>query len=308
MKRRKILHAVSAVVLSVAMTLMSLMSSRVTIAATNPTYTALGADLTAEQKETVLSLLRTSKSDITEDTSVTVTNAEEHEYLDKYLDQKVIGTKALSSCKVTPARNGEGIQVETHNINFITPSMYQNALATAGMKNAVVIVAAPFPISGTAALIGAMKAYAKMSGQVIDPIVLEAATEELITSGELAEEIGDADKSAELVAAVKQVVAENELKDESDIRDVIINISNQLNINISDAQLEKLVALMREFSALDVNAKDLTEQARGIYEKAAEQGLDLSAYGISQEDVSGFFSKLPGLLQAIINWLKGIFG
>ena len=46
----------------------------------------------------------------------------------------------------------------------------------------------------------------------------------------LAEEIGDADKSAELVAAVKQVVAENELKDESDIRDVIINISNQIII------------------------------------------------------------------------------
>ena len=308
MKRRKILHAVSALLLATVMTLSALMSPRVTVAATYSTYVALGADLTAEQKQEVLKTLRVSESDLTEDTLVTVTNAEEHEYLDRYLPANVIGTRSLSSCRVSPEGNRSGIQVETHNITYLTPEMYQNALATAGMKNASVVVAAPAPISGTAALVGAMKAYAKMSGQVIEPQVLETATAELVTSGEIAEELGDPEKTAELIAAVKQVIAENKLEDESDIRDVIINITNQLNITLTESDTDKLVDLMKQFAGLDVNAKDLADQAGEIYEKAVESGLDLSSYGISPAEVSGFFSKLPGLLQALIGWLQGIFG
>ena len=307
MNRHKVLTAVSALILSTAMTVTAIMSPKSTIAATYSTYVALGADLTAAQKTEVMKLLRASE-ELTEDNSVTVTNAEEHEYLDNYLTADVIGTRSLSSCKVTPTDPGSGISVETHNITYVTPAMYENALATAGMKNADVVVAAPSPISGTAALVGAMKAYAKMSGQVIDPSILETATAELVTSGELAEEIGDSEKTAELIAVVKQVIAENKLKDEDDIRDVIINITNQLNITLSDADITKLTDLMKQFAALDVNAKDLTEQAKNIYEKAAESGLDLSSYGISTEEVSGFFAKMPGLLQAIIEWLRGIFG
>ena len=308
MKKRKILHAVSALVLATSMTLSALVSPRVTVAATYSTYVALGADLTAEQKKEVLKTLRVSESDLTQDTLVTVTNSEEHEYLDRYLPAGVIGSKSLSSCRVSPADNGSGIRVETHNITYLTPAMYQNALATAGMKDADVSVAAPSPISGTAALVGAMKAYAKMSGQVIEPEVLETATAELVTSGEIAEELGDSEKTAELIAAVKQVIAENDIEDEDDIRDVIINITNQLNITLGEADIEKLVELMRQFAALDVNAKDLAEQAGEIYEQAAQNGLDLSSYGISTEEVNGFFAKLPGLLQAIISWLRGILG
>ena len=308
MKKRKILHAVSALVLATSMTLSALVSPRVTVAATYSTYVALGADLTAEQKKEVLKTLRVSESDLTQDTLVTVTNSEEHEYLDRYLPAGVIGSQSLSCCRVSPADNGSGIRVETHNITYLTPAMYQNALATAGMKDADVSVAAPSPISGTAALVGAMKAYAKMSGQVIEPEVLETATAELVTSGEIAEELGDSEKTAELIAAVKQVIAENDIEDEDDIRDVIINITNQLNITLADADLEKLVELMRQFAALDVNAKDLAKQAGEIYEKAAQSGLDLSAYGISTAEVNGFFATLPGLLQAIISWLRGILG
>ena len=164
-------------------------------------YVALGADLTDEQRSIVLSLLSVTEEELKSDTVITVTNAEEHQYLDSYLDASVIGTRALSSCKVTAEPAGHGITVEAHNISYLTPSMYVNALATAGMKDASVVVAGPTQISGTAALVGAMKAYAAMTGTTISEKALDGANDELVATGELAQTIGDAEKASELIAA-----------------------------------------------------------------------------------------------------------
>ena len=49
---------------------------------------------------------------------------------------------------------GNGIKVSTYNINYCTAGMYKNALATAGISDANIIVAGPFALSGTAALVG----------------------------------------------------------------------------------------------------------------------------------------------------------
>ena len=58
-------------------------------------YLALGADLTASQKKKVLELL--NLDDNSDYKVITVTNKDEHEYLDSYLSSRVIGTRALSS-------------------------------------------------------------------------------------------------------------------------------------------------------------------------------------------------------------------
>ena len=86
----------------------ALMQPVSTIAATKP-YVALGADLDAGQRATVLQLLGVTEADLAGDTVVTVTNAEEHEYLDAYVASSVIGTNALSSCKVVVEPSGHGI-------------------------------------------------------------------------------------------------------------------------------------------------------------------------------------------------------
>ena len=63
-------------------------------------YLALGADLSESEKATVLSLLEVDASQLDQYTIVTVTNAEEHEYLGEYLDASVIGTRSLTSVVV----------------------------------------------------------------------------------------------------------------------------------------------------------------------------------------------------------------
>ncbi len=115
-------------------------------------YIALGADLSADERATVLSLLGVTEADLENYDVVTVTNDQEHEYLDSYISSDTIGSRALSSVVVMEAEEGSGITVTIKNISYCTEGMYENALATAGVEDAEVIVAGPFSISGTAAL------------------------------------------------------------------------------------------------------------------------------------------------------------
>ena len=268
------------------------------MAANTKPYVALGADLNSGQRAEVLSLLKLTESDLLKNTVVTVTNQEEHQYLDGYVDASLIGSRALSSCKVVESSKS-GITVETHNITYVTPGMYQNALATAGMKNAEVVVAGPSQISGTAALVGAMKAYEQMYGKQVDQERVDGATNELVTTGEIADAIGDPKKAAELIAAIKQIVVQNDMTSETDIRNAITDVSNQLGISLTDEEINDVIALMQKLASLDIDVDSLIEQAKSVYEELKKAGLDLSEYGIGDEEVNGFLAFLKGIWQAI---------
>ena len=127
-------------------------------------YLALGADLTADQQHTVLSYMGIDAADFDQYDVVYVNNEEEHKYLDAYIPSKQIGTKSLSSVLISLTDKGSGVKVSTYNINYCTAGMYKNALATAGIEDANVIVAGPFALSGTAALVGTFEAYEEMTG------------------------------------------------------------------------------------------------------------------------------------------------
>ena len=252
---------------------------------------ALGADLSAEEKSKVLGIMDLSEDDL-DGHEVTVTNQEEHKYLDDYLSASVIGSRALSSVYVREASDGYGIQVTTHNITYCTTGMYQNALATAGLKNATVVVAGPFDLSGTAALIGAVKAYSELSGEPIQAEALEAATDELVTTGEIAEDIGSSDAEA-LVGAVKDTIVAEGITDEDGINQAIDDAAKKLDITLSDEDKVKINDVMQKVGDLDLNADDLKEQAKQLYDKLGE-------LNVSKEQVQGWFSKL-------LAWLKQLF-
>lgn len=287
-------------VLSLGMAAALVIGTQPVLASDQLPYVALGADLNSEQRATVLKLLGLTESDLTNDTVVTVTNKEEHEYLDSYVSSSVIGTRALSSCKVLEESKGHGITVEIHNITYVTPAMYENALATAGMKNASVVVAGPVPISGTAALVGAMKAYSQMHGTPISPELIDSATDELVKTGELADSIGDSKEAAELIAALKQVIAENDLATKEDINRAIDEVSGKLEITLSEEDRQLILDLMEKLSKLDLDADTLTEQARGIYSELQQRGFSLSDYGITQEEAQGLFAKLLEFLRELL--------
>ena len=262
-------------------------------------YLALGADLSAKEQMTVLSLLGLEDINVDDYDIITVTNADEHEYLDEYLDASVIGTRALSSVLVVGKEEGNGIHVTTKNISYCTEGMYRNALLTAGVEDADITVAGPYSISGTAALVGAIKAYDTMTGEEVTEENLDAANNELVLTGKLVEEIGDSEKAEELMALVKQEVAGNNIKSVDDIRQVVQQACSELDITLSEENEKKIAELMSKIEGLDLDVNQLKEQAKELYEKL--ESLD---FHVDTESVGNFLTRI---IDAIVNFFQGLF-
>ncbi|MEE3392842.1 MAG: DUF1002 domain-containing protein [Lachnospiraceae bacterium] len=270
-------------------------------------YLALGADLKADQKTKVLSLLGVDENRLSDYKTVTVTNDEEHKYLDDYLSASIIGSRALSSVKIIKTKEGEGITVVTRNINYCTEGMYQNALITAGIKDADITVAGPFEISGTSALIGVMKAYSEMTGKEISQDTIDAATDELVTTAEVADAVGDTEKVEQLVAAAKQKVFEDQLSTKPDIKNAVESSARSLGVDLTDDQVNDITDMMMKVKDQKVDVNALKEQAENIYNSLKANGIDLSdvdTKGLS-EKVGNFFSNI---FNAIKDFFTGLFG
>jgi uncharacterized protein YpuA (DUF1002 family) len=265
-------------------------------------YIAFGQDLKASEKQKVLDAWGLSEDDLDDYKVIEITNQEEHDYLGDYIDSSVIGTRALSSVKVVKTEEGSGIQVETTNINYCTSGMYCNALLTAGLEDASVEVAGPFSISGTSALVGAMKAYAAMTGEEISESTMDAATDELVTTAELADKIGDSEKVEELVAAVKQKVFEDQLSSSADIKEAIESSANALGVDLSEEDISNIADMMEKVSKVDVDVNAIKEQASDIYNKLKESGIDLG-----QVDTQGLSEKVGSFFSNIFNAIKDFF-
>lgn len=264
---------------------------------TDTPYVALGADLNQEERATVLRLLGISEEDLNNYTVTTVTNADEHEYLDSYLSSSIIGSRALSSVMVEGTAEGSGINVTTSNITYCTPGMYENALATAGIENADIKVAGPFNISGTAALVGAIKAYENMTGEEVKKENADTATNELVVTGQVAENVGDQEKAEQLIGAVKGEVVEGNATTTEEIGNVVDQAAQEMEVNLSEEDRQAIIDLMKKINELNLNIDSLKEQASNLYDQIA--GLDLNL-NIDEEQVKGFFEK-------ILDFFRGLF-
>ena len=242
----------------------------------NKPYLALGADLSEEQLQIVLDKMGIAKEDLEDYNVVYITNEEEHEYLDGYIDSSVIGTNALSCVMVKETDAGSGLRLTTMNINYCTINMYRNALITAGVENADILVVGPFPLSGTAALIGAMKAYEEMSGEELDEAAKTAALAELVVTGDVVssgESEEEADKLQDVMDYVKAEVIAGDITDWDAILDIIENAEIKFDITLTDEQKEQIAALMQKIAELDIDPVKLLEQAGDLYDKYGETVL-----------------------------------
>ncbi len=267
-------------------------------------YLALGADLTADQKLAVLASMGISEADLGEYDIVTTTNAEEHDALDKYISPSLIGTKSLSSVLVKPAESGHGVVVTTNNINYCTTNMYRNALITAGVTDADIFVTAPSQISGTAALIGALKAYENMSGKEVSSKALDTSLNELVTTGEIKDAVGNDDQAEELIAYIKTVIATNDLNTKEEIEAAIRKGMVDKNITLSEDEIAQIVDLMMKVKAMGIDYKVLAEQADDIYAKYKDD-IKAGTFDINKVDINDLgLTKIIG--NAITNTAKSI--
>ena len=246
-------------------------------------YISLGADLTSDEKAKVLALFGVDEK-----------------YLDSYISSSQIGNQAWSSVLITEGKKGSGINVTTKNVIYCTTGMYANALATAGVEDVNVVVAGPFNVSGTAALVGALKAYSEMTGETVDEDVVDAAVDEMVTTGSL-EDGTDADneKVEGMVAYLKEQIANSDNKDK-DLDQIINDAANKFEITLNEDQFNQLKSLLEKLGGLHLDLGSLKSQAQAAYDTLKDMGFDISKIHIDTEEARG-------LLQQIIETIKGWF-
>ncbi|WKV09329.1 DUF1002 domain-containing protein [Thermoanaerobacterium sp. CMT5567-10] len=226
----------------------------VALADTSPgtRYLTFGHDLTNDQRNQILkdfNLNDTNGLHIIE-----VTNQEEYKYLGGSLPANVIGSKAISSSLITFKEKGSGLNVTTHNITWVTSDMYKNALITAGVEDADIKVSAPYPVSGTAALTGIIKAYEEATGKPISDDVKKIANEEMVTTGQIGDKIGDKEKAVELLKRLKEEMSKQTGKlSDAELRSLIQNTANSLGITLTQDEINSLVSLLRKLQNANIN-------------------------------------------------------
>ena len=255
----------------------------------------IAADITSEQVTQMYQAFGVQQGTIPE---LSLTNAEEREYLEGYVGQSVIGTKSISCVYVQLMPQGSGMNVSTSNITWCTSELYINALETAGITDAIIKVAAPFPVSGTAALAGIYKAYEDMAGQSLDALAKDVGTQELTVTGELAKEIGSED-SASIVSELKSMLSETAQMSDEQLKAEIVSLAQRYRVRLTETQVNQLLTLCRSLEKLNGTALSGTENAKSAFEKVAD----------AKEDVEGFIASLKSFidsLQGIIEKLQNL--
>ncbi len=223
----------------------------------------IGKDISKDQRAQMLDLFKVEEN---KTTIIEVNNEEERQYLEGVATEDQIGNMTLSSAYVEILEEGSGIDVEIYNINWVTKEMYQSALITAGVSDAKVIAAAPFPVTGTGALTGILKAFELATGKTISEEQKKVANEEVITLGDLGEEIGP-DQATELIRIVKEELVKRDLKDPEDIKKLVIDIAGKLDIKLNADNITDLSGLMENISKLNLDTEQIKSGLKDLGQK-----------------------------------------
>lgn len=253
----------------------------------------IGANLTEDQIETVYSMFNVERGSVTE---LRVTNAEERSYLENFVDSSLIGTNSISCAYIEILKEGEGLQIATQNLSWCTQEMFVNALVTGGISDARIIVAAPFEVSGTAALTGIYKAYEDITGEKLDEAAKLLSTQELVITGELADEIGSYD-AVEIVNELKLILNETKNMTDAELKAQIETIASEYNIKLVDSQYEQLISLCRAFEKMDSDElKAKVEYVQNTAKKLAE----------AQEKVSGITQTIKNVVEKVTEFVNRV--
>ena len=284
--------------LTLSLTAVLSLSSLGLVFADGARVVTLGSNLTQKQKDTMLKYFGVNKDEVV---ILEVNNQEERKYLQGVASEAQLGKKTYSCAYVEPTKSGSGINVKTANITWATPAMVATTLSTAGLTDADVVIAANFPVSGTGALTGIMKAFEDATGKPLEEDKKELASEELITTGDLGDDIGQ-DKATGIVNDVKTEIIKNNTKDTVQIAETINNVVNNYNVTLTDEQMAKLEGLMEKISKQDYDYSEMKNALESVSDVVNE---NLSAIG---ENVNtGFFDGIKNFFTGIGDWFKGLF-
>jgi len=261
----------------------------------------VGADLTEEQLAAVYDSFGVERGAVPE---LTVTNAEERSYLSGMVDESVLGTRSISCVYIELLPEGSGVTVTTSNIAWCTREMYETALKTAGVEDARVVVAAPWEVSGTAALTGVFKAWEDLTGDSLSESAKAAGTRELVVTAQLADEISSAG-ALQIVEQLKGILDQTREMTDEQVKERLRAIAGEYHLSLTDGQLSQLVSLCRSLEKLDVQGlQDKVESVQKTVESVQKAAETLSG---AREKARETVGVLRSFLERIAAFFSNLF-
>ncbi|WP_394220029.1 DUF1002 domain-containing protein [Halobacillus trueperi] len=209
-----------------------------------------------------------------------------------------------SSVKIIHKDNAEGLNIEIvtpDNITQVTKEMYTNALLTAGVENADVMVASSVKVSGHSALTGIYKAY-DAKGVKLDEERMKVASDELDIATDIAEEEGvDRDKISELLTEIKKQIAEQDPATREEVEQIVQDQLQSLNIELSEEDRQRLIDLFEQMRNLNINFDQVQNQLEDLTGNIQDLINDDGFWNSLRNAVQDFFKSLSNFINSLFN-------
>lgn len=226
-----------------------------------------------------------------------VVTASQVNQIAKNITGRTYNSNQIFSCALVDLSYSQGIRiiVDTSKINTVTSKMYANALKSTGIENGYVVVTSPVSATGESALTGVLESYEVAVGTTIPEEAKKAATEELYTETEIANQTGQsADKVAELFDKAKQEVQKQNLQDPAQIKVIVINVANSLNISLTDQQAQDIANTLANSQKVQGSLTDFKNQLQAATQQASQS--------------QGILDQIKNYLQSFYDYLMSLLG
>ncbi|WP_048189775.1 DUF1002 domain-containing protein [Methanobacterium sp. SMA-27] len=249
----------------------------------------------ADWKNSMNSYFQSKTSKNVSDATSKVVTASEVNAISMNITGRTYPSSQIFSCAMVDLSYSQGINVvvDSSKITVVTPKMYANALKSTGINNGYVVVSSPISASGEAALAGVLESYEVAVGAPIPDQAKKAATEELYTETQIVNQTGQSpDKIAELFSKAMDQVQNQNLQDPAQIKVIVINIANSMNINLSDPQAQQIANSLANSQQAQSSLTDFKNKLQSVTSQATQSG--------------GIIEQIMNYLQSIFNYLSSL--
>jgi len=267
-----------------------------------PLYAASGFSITigeatnnnAAYKSSMLSYFQSKTDKNINDAQTKVITASEVNDISKNVTGLVYPSNKIFSCAMVDLSYNEGVKVvvDKSKVRVVTPQMYANALQSSGIDRGYVVVSSPVPASGEAALAGVLKSYEMAVGTPIPEEAKKASTEELYLETQLVNQTGQSgDNIAQLFSDVKNQTEQQNLQNPEQIKVIVINVASQMNINLSDNQVQQIADSVANSQKVKANLTDFQNELQNISQNVSS---------------SNILDQIISFIQELFNYAQGI--
>jgi len=227
-----------------------------------------------------------------------VVTASEVNAISSNITGRTYPSSQIYSCAMVDLSYNKGINisVDTSKITVVTPKMYENALKSTGINNGYVVVSSPVSASGEAALAGVLNSYEVAVGTPIPDQAKKAATEELYTETQIANQTGqNPDQISNLFSNVTDEIQAKNITDPNQIVVIVNNVAGNMNINLSTQQVQQIANSLADTQKAQSSLTDFKNQLQNVSNQASQSG------GI----IDQIISYIQSILNSLSNFISG---